>query len=852
LYNKKSTLKHLITNICLAIGIFMALNSNGQVNRRNSKRPGANNYNYQTLVSSPTARYTYLIKNGLLVGWGYNNNGQIGNGDTSSQQTTALTIPSDSTWSTVAVGGYHNLALKTDGSLWGWGLNEYGQLGDSVLYERSTPFKLGEDTAFWVSSTKWVDVSVSSTASHAIRYDGTLWGWGWNFYGQIGNNADSTEWWGPVKVGIDSNWVNIVSGQFHTLGLKSDGTLWAWGRNVNGQIGDGTDTIRYVPVQVGNDNKWVNIAAGNAHTLGLKSDGTLWSWGLNTYGQLGNGNFNDQHIPVQVGSDNKWVDIAAGNAHSIGLKSDGTLWTWGLNIFGQLGIGNNTNISENTPVQVGLDNNWTNITAGFYHSVAIKSNGSVWGWGENIYSELNKPTDTTIISSPVQILENKSPQWAEVASGDNHNISLKSNGTLWGWGANNVGQLGDGTDSSRTSYIQIGNDTNWVSASTGGAHSFGIKSNGTLWGWGYNSSGQLGDGTDSSRNQPVQIGIDNQWVTLIGGEKHSLGLKSNGTLWAWGDNTFGQLGNGSNTSSNTPVQITGNAWVSIAAGNSHSLGLQSDGSLWAWGNNSNGQLGNNSTSNSNTPQKIGSNNNWISIAAGDFHNLALQFEGTLWTWGKNTQGQLGNNNTSDQYSPTLIGSDSTWLLVDAGGAHSHAIKANGTLWSWGNNSNGGLGTGDTLLKNAPTQIGADTNWVYISAGSLHTVALNSIRNQFCASGYNAYGQLGNSSTIDGWVFNCEKNITIQTYIPTAIINNFIDTKPLLSVYPNPNNGNITIQSSTDGNFTIINELGQTIQRISLNSSNNFTQKIDGLPNGLLLVVGTNNGRSVNQKVVVLR
>lgn len=195
-----------------------------------------------------------------------------------------------------------------------------------------------------------------------------------------------------------------AAGYYHSVALKSNGTLWAWGGNQWGQLGDGTTTNKYSPVQIGTDNNWVSVAAGIYHTVALKSDGTLWAWGNNQYGQLGDGTTTNKYSPEQIGTDNNWASVTAGDYHTVALRSGGTcgdtLWAWGYNGEGELGDGTTT--QRNSPVQIGTDNNWMSVTAGPYHAVAIKSDNTLWTWGFNLQGQLGDGT-TTDKHSPVQI-----------------------------------------------------------------------------------------------------------------------------------------------------------------------------------------------------------------------------------------------------------------------------------------------------------------------------------------------------------------------------------------------------------------------------------------------------------------
>ena len=296
----------------------------------------------------------------------------------------------------------------------------------------------------------------------------------------------------------------------------------------------------------------------------------------------------------------------------------------------------------------------------------------------------------------------------QISAGYFHSLALHSDGTLWAWGFNGYGQLGDGTNTNSDYPKQIGSESSWALIAAGYFHNFALKSDGTLWAWGNNLSGQLGDGTNTNSVSPKQIGSDMDWISLAGGYYHSLALKSDGTLWAWGYNGKGQLGDGTTTNSTTPKQIGSDRdWVSIAAGYLHSLALKSDGTLWAWGYNGNGQLGDGTTSNSTSPKQIGSDMDWVSITAGYYYSLAIKSDGTLWAWGYNGYGQLGDGTTTNGTSPEQIGSDTDWVSIAAGDYHSLALKSDDTLWAWGYNDNGQLGICSTNNATSPVPIRCD-------------------------------------------------------------------------------------------------------------------------------------------------
>jgi alpha-tubulin suppressor-like RCC1 family protein len=578
--------------------------------------------------------------------------------------------------------------------------------------------------------------------------NGSLWAWGDNTYGQLGDGT-TTDKYTPVQIGTANNWVSVTAGASWTVALKSDGTLWAWGLNGSGQLGDGTVINKSTPTQIGSATNWVSVTAGDAHTVALKSDGSLWAWGYNFFGQLGDGTAIDKSIPTQIGTATSWVSVTAGVGHTVALKSDGSLWAWGYNVYGQLGDGSIT--QENAPVQIAAGTTWVSVTAGGYHTVALKSDGSLWAWGYNVYGQLGDGS-TTQKNAPVQIVAGTT--WVSIIAGGYHTVAVKSDGSLWAWGYNSVGQLGDGTNTSKSAPVQIAGTT-WVSVATGNLHTIALKSDGSLWAWGNNVKGQLGDGTNANRNAPVQISSNLSWLSVAGGSYHTVALKSDGTLWASGGNYNGQLGDGTILAKGTPVQIGMAAnWVSVKVGSVHTVALKSDGSLWAWGSNSYGQLGDGTTTDKSTPVQIGIDNNWVSITAGAYCTLALKSDGTLWAWGYNGYHQLGDGTSIQRNTPVQIGADKNWVSVNLGVVHATALKSDGTLWAWGYNGFGQVGNGTTNNETTPVQIGMATDWISVTAGGVHTVALKS-DGSLWAWGYNGSGQLGDGTTSTG------KNAPIQ-------------------------------------------------------------------------------------------
>lgn len=352
--------------------------------------------------------------------------------------------------SLVAAGGY---------KLYAWGKNNRGQLGLSDSTSRSSPVQVG-------GLTDWEYIGAGGDNSFSIKTDSTLWIWGYNGFGQLGQN-DRTNRNSPVQLGALSDWYQPPqTGAYSISFVKENGTLWSWGRNANGAVGDNTTVNRSSPVQIGALTTW-SMVDGVSAKLAIRTNNTLWSWGRNNYGQLGLNDIANRSSPVQVGALTNWSQVATSYFAGVAIKTNGTLWGWG-----RADMAATAGIRRSSPVQIGSLTNWAQISVGVEFTMSIKTDGTLWAWGDNTSGQLgqNNRTDTT---SPVQVgvLTN----WSNVGTGNRVFGAVKTDGTLWTCGENNDGQLGIGIGGSfgsqdRSSPVQVGSLTNWVKASGGSAH----------------------------------------------------------------------------------------------------------------------------------------------------------------------------------------------------------------------------------------------------------------------------------------------------------------------------------------------------------------------------------------------
>jgi alpha-tubulin suppressor-like RCC1 family protein len=339
-----------------------------------------------------------------------------------------------------------------------------------------------------------------------------------------------------------------VSSYRHVAALKKDGSLWTWGPGDWGQLGYGTTPAQTMPKQVGTDTRWVQVSAGQDYTLAINSDGTLWGWGMNGNRGLGDGTKTNKSVPSRIGTDTDWKMVSAGRDHTTAVKTNGTLWSWGWN------SSRGTPLDEK-PVQVGTNTNWASTSAGDVMGTVLNTSGALMSWGNNRYGSLgigqtgvageNDPTNGTSKSAVPLLVGNKTDKWKIAQTNSYNTFAIKSDGSLWGFGPNSDGQLGIGssTQAFKNTPTRLGSATNWRTVAQRG--SAAIKTDGTLWLWGNPLGG-------TAQLSPSQYGTDIDWTFVTAWSGYIVALKKDGSLWTWGKGPNGQLGNGSSgTSANS-------------------------------------------------------------------------------------------------------------------------------------------------------------------------------------------------------------------------------------------------------------------------------------------------------------
>ena len=655
-----------------------------------------------------------LTGGGSLWSWGGNISGELGDG-TLAPRSTPAPIPGISGVVSISHNSRFCLASTSDGSVWGWGENGSGQLCDSGLRFSKTPLKLGGIGD--VSA-----VSAGAAFCLALKRDGTVWAWGANAYGQLGDGSAGGARGTPTQVQGLSGVVAIAAGYYHALAVTGEGTVWAWGRNHRGQLGDGTREDRHSPVQVAELTGVTSSCAGAAHSLALKADGTLWAWGSNGSGQLGNGTNTSSNSPLQVSAPPDIKYVAAGYSHNLAATASGALYAWGSDNNGECAAGVFT--SHNTPVPVAGPSGVKAIAAGFFWSMAIDSSGSAWTWGSNIIGQLG---DGRLVarSSPEQV-SGLGPARA-VAAGEYHTLAIMPDGTVWAWGDNEAGQSGgDPSFSIPPHQVQGLLDITALSASD--YFNLALSSDGTVWAWGENTYGQLGDGTYDWRPDPVQVQDLSDVIAIETGCYFSVALKSDGSVWAWGRNLYGELGDGTTQGHPLPAPVLGiDSAVSIGAEiySSHALAVLADGRVMAWGLNANGQLGDGTKENRTTPVQVQGIGDVIMARPGAWgFSIALKKDGTVWGWGANGRGHLGDGSTADSLAPVQSAGLSGVTSIDVGDSHTLALKNDGTVWAWGTNFLGAAGQGDYSDQIVPAKVPGLFGVTQVSAGGDHSSAIS--------------------------------------------------------------------------------------------------------------------------------
>jgi alpha-tubulin suppressor-like RCC1 family protein len=730
-----------------------------------------------TFTPAVSAGFDYscaLSSNGTIKCWGYNGEGELGNGSfTDSSSPAQVSGITDAT--AISAGNDHTCALISDGTVECWGDNTYGQLGNGTSgNQSSTPVQVSDIT----SAT-----AISSGSSHscALLSGGTVKCWGYNVDGELGNGTKTGSSTPVQVIGVTSASA-VSASSYDTCALISGGTVECWGDNGDGQLGDGVTNHSHgpdwsgndfspTPVQVSGITSASEVSAGGWHGCVLVSGGTIKCWGGNSNGELGNGTTSDSWTPVSVYSSGTTpvtnvTQVSAGSWHSCAVISGGTVECWGYNSDGELG--NGATVDSSNPVQVSGIASASSISAGGEHSCSIVSGSAVECWGDNYYGELGNGEKGYSLT-PVQV--SNITDATEISSGDEYfSCARVSGGTVKCWGYNDYGQLGNGTttDSSIPVTVYLSGTTplaHVTHVSAGGHFACALISDGTVWCWGDGSYGQLGNGTSGNQSStPVQVsGIDGTTVKatqISTGIVSACAVLSDHTARCWGWNRSGELGNGSTADGSTPVEVEGvggsgylNGVTQVSAASDHTCAL-TGGTVKCWGDNGEGELGDAVTNHSGvtkdwlgndfSPTPVAVSNITSATAIGSSkgeYSCALISGGTVKCWGQGGAGELGNGQNTDSFTPVQVSNITSASAAGGGEAYSCAVLSDGTVECWGSNEDGQLGNGTTTSSSSPVQVSGITSASAVDGAYDHTCALTG--GTVKCWGDNYYGQLGN-------------------------------------------------------------------------------------------------------------
>ena len=700
---------------------------------------------------------------GAVYAWGDDDAGQLANGNVTvkghnydEKSPEPADMPAGTLAVSLAAGQSHSLAATTTGSVFAWGFNGNGQLGTGNTNATTLPVPVAMPPGANVAS-----VAAGFKQSYALTSSGQIYAWGLNKDGQLGIGSTKSQSDLPESVNLPSGVTAtaIAAGGFHGLAVGSDGNIYSWGLNEDGQLGDGSTTNSDTPIAVTLPTAAVPVAvaAGDLHSLALTSDGTVFAWGDNVSGELGNGSTTESATPVKVQfppgvtvtaiAAGSYANIPGqpGGDYNLALASTGAVYGWGNNLYGT--IGNGTTKNSDVPTLTDLPDGVTatDLIAGGNRAHVLTASGQMYDWGssENGGNIDLLPQVDALPSGQIPVALFDGPDAEQYLA-----LMVPNAGSVYAWGDDDSGQLGVGsyTDSTHWEASDMPAGTIATALAVGQSDSYVVSSTGRLYAFGSGQDGQLGNGTTMNVTTPVETDMPPGVVAtaVAAGWNQALALTSTGAVYAWGLNRYGELGDGTTKNSDVPVIVDfppGVTITQVAAGAYHSLAVSSTGAVYAWGLNSDGQLGIGTTIDQPTPSLVTLPTGVLAhdVAGGDVDSLMVATSGAVFAWGDNSYGELGDGSTSPSSVPVAVQlpADTVATAVAAGGSsptaqppggqYSLVLTSLGSVYAWGSNALGQLGDNSTVSSSTPveSEVAKGVSMVQIAAGANYAHAQTS-------------------------------------------------------------------------------------------------------------------------------
>ena len=605
--------------------------------------------------------------------------------------------------------------------------------------------------------------SVKTRGSNAVilKADGTVWTYGENKYGELGNGTKTpNDKLSKVEFAENVKMVQVEIGENHVLSLDENGSVWAWGSNGNGELGTNTVLESLTPIKLDLGAKIVKIVAGYNTSYAITEENKLISWGLNTDGQLGVGVTDAKKLPTVVENLKNVLDVAAGKVTTAVVNTNGEVYTSGSNSQGGL---TGTDYTRNRFEKAEGLQDIAYIAAGEYHNMALDINGKLFTWGLNSYGQLGTGNQDTI-STPVEItgIEGIS----EISAGKGHSLVVTKAGKIYATGLNNLGTLGTGDRDTRSSFEEINTISDVYSISAGNTYTMAIKRDGTVYAWGDYYHGIVANRTKTNSITPVQVGkerflLENNELVIQEGKTKKISVQNASNFNVWDDQstvsnyTYTNINESIALSDNSGV-VTGNSvgttWVKVketntneeqiavikvveqgntasprvSGGQDFGVVLKADGSVWSFGQGANGEIGNGSLIGARVPTSINIIKTYTNIESGDNFTIVLRKDGTVWSFGSNTNGELGLGDRGIYKNASEIKGLTDVVKISAGSKHTVVLNKYGEVYVWGYNNKGQLGTGDTKSVDVPTKLdlgGQDI--IDVCAGKENTILITS-------------------------------------------------------------------------------------------------------------------------------